>query len=98
MIATPIRRLIAALPFAAAAALVHAEQAAPDPHAMHETNCVKCHGTEVYTRDDRKVTSYDGLGRQVRQCETALGLRWFDDEIAGVTTYLNDKFYRFKTE
>jgi mono/diheme cytochrome c family protein len=98
MITGSFRRLVTALTLAAGTAFAQAEEVAPDPHALHETNCIKCHGSEVYTRGDRKVASLDGLGRQVRQCETALGLRWFDDEIADVTTYLNDKFYRFKSD
>lgn len=65
-----------------------------DPHALHEQNCIQCHQTDVYTRADRKVTSYVGLGRQVRRCETALGLRWFDEEIDAMTRYLNREFYR----
>lgn len=65
-----------------------------DAHALHEKNCISCHGTDVYTREDRKVTSYEGLGRQVRRCETALGLRWFDEEIDDVSAYLNSKYYR----
>ncbi len=66
------------------------------PHALYESNCIKCHGSEIYTREDRKVTSLDALGRQVQRCETALGLRWFDEDIDAMTAYLNDKFYRFK--
>lgn len=85
--------LLAPLPFATLA-----EEAAPDAHALYETNCIKCHGPEVYLRPDRKVTSLDGLTRQVRRCETALGLRWFDEEIADVTAYLNEKFYKFESE
>jgi mono/diheme cytochrome c family protein len=59
-------------------------------------HCIKCHGSEVYTRADRKVTTRDGLERQVRRCETALELTWFDDDIAGVASYLNDQYYHFK--
>jgi hypothetical protein len=59
-------------------------------------HCIKCHGSEVYTRPDRKVTSRDGLDRQVRRCETALELTWFDEDIAGVASYLNDQYYHFK--
>jgi len=59
-------------------------------------HCIKCHGSEVYTRADRKVTTRDGLERQVRRCETALELTWFDEDIAGVASYLNDQYYHFK--
>jgi hypothetical protein len=79
-------------------AAARAGDEAADAHAMHEQNCVKCHGTEIYTRPDRKVTSYEGLGRQVRRCETALGLRWFDEDITEVTSYLNREYYRLMPE
>ncbi len=63
---------------------------------LYDQNCIACHGTEVYTRDDRRVTSFPGLERQVRRCELSLGLKWFDDEIVEVTDYLNSHFYHFE--
>lgn len=87
-----------ALPALLALGSAQATDAAADAHALHEQNCVKCHGPDIYTRPDRKVTSYDGLGRQVRRCETALGLRWFDEEIDAVTAYLNRDYYRLMPE
>jgi cytochrome c553 len=64
--------------------------------ALYQEHCLKCHGPEIYTRDDRKVTSLPGLHRQVQRCETALGLRWFDEDINDVAAYLNEQFYHFK--
>lgn len=72
------------------AADIHAGKALTDEH------CYQCHGTEVYTRADRKVESLDALGRQVKRCELALGLKWFDEEIENVATYLNQDYYKFK--
>jgi hypothetical protein len=63
--------------------------------ALYDQNCVSCHGTEVYTREERKIDSLSSLESQVRRCETALELRWFDDEISAVTQLLNDRFYHF---
>jgi hypothetical protein len=68
----------------------------PDAHALYEQNCLKCHGPEVYTRADRKIDSLPALAAQVRRCETNLELRWFDEDIDGVTDYLNRTFYKFK--
>jgi len=87
-----------ALPFLLAVHGARADDEAVDPQALYEQNCVKCHDADVYTRSDRKVTSYAGLERQVRRCETALGLRWFDEDIAAMTSYLNQKYYRFMPE
>jgi mono/diheme cytochrome c family protein len=59
-------------------------------------HCQRCHGSEVYTRPDHKVTSLPGLSAQVRRCEQMLGLTWFDDDIENTATYLNQAFYKFK--
>ena len=66
----------------------------PNAQALYEQHCTRCHGPEVYTRPDRKVTSFAALGKQVRQCETMLELRWFDEDVDAVANYLNDKFYK----
>ena len=63
---------------------------------LYDQHCVACHGTEVYTREDRKITSLPALEQQVRRCETALGLRWFDEDIADVSQFLNEHYYHFK--
>ena len=81
---------------AAMVSIAAAAEQTPTARVLYDQNCVRCHGTEVYTREDRKVTSLQGLERQVRRCELALGLKWFDDEITDVTNYLNEHFYRFE--
>ncbi|MES9949785.1 MAG: c-type cytochrome [Candidatus Thiodiazotropha sp.] len=62
---------------------------------LNEEHCVKCHGSEVYTRDNRRVTSLPGLHKQVRFCQQNLGLTWFDDQIESTAAYLNLEFYKF---
>ncbi len=63
---------------------------------LYQFNCTSCHGAEVYTRTDRKVTSLSGLEAQVGRCEQALGLKWFDEDIANMAGYLNTHYYKFK--
>jgi cytochrome c553 len=60
-----------------------------------EQHCVRCHGSEVYTRNDRRVTTLPGLHKQVQRCEQMLGLTWFDDDIDNVAGYLNQQYYKF---
>ncbi len=60
------------------------------------SKCDQCHGTEVYTRKDRKVTSLAKLEAQVRRCDSNLNTNWFDDEIIDVTAHLNKNYYKFK--
>ena len=67
-----------------------------DAKALVQENCTSCHGSEVYTRSDRRVNSFDALHSQVRMCEQNLGLTWFDDQVDAVTGLLNEKYYEFE--
>ncbi len=62
---------------------------------IHQASCSRCHGTEVYTRSDRKVTSLDGLGAQVRMCDSQLETQLFPEDMKKLTQYLNESFYKF---
>jgi hypothetical protein len=68
---------------------------AADGKQLVEKNCTSCHDDSVYTRKDRRVTTLEGLKKQVKRCELNLGLKWFDDEVNAVADYLNDTYYRF---
>lgn len=69
---------------------------APSGEKLVSANCVACHGSSVYTRDDRRVSSRDGLDAQVRRCEANLNdVQWFDDQHDAVVNYLNDSYYHF---
>jgi len=63
--------------------------------ALHDNNCVACHGNEVYTRSDHRVTNMDALKTQVARCENNLNLQWFEDQRDAVSGYLNDSYYHF---
>jgi len=70
--------------------------------ALVEKNCISCHassfggdGSAIYTRDARKVTDSKKLLSQIRNCNTMLGLKWFEDEELNVAKYLNQTYYRF---
>ena len=70
---------------------------------MHNKNCVTCHasmfggdGSEMYLREFRKVTTSAKLLQQVRNCNTNIGLKWFEDEELHVTRFLNDTYYKFE--
>lgn len=62
---------------------------------LHDSHCVACHGSEVYTRKDHRVTNMDALNTQVTRCENNLGLQWFDEQRDAVSNYLNDSYYHF---
>lgn len=67
------------------------------------THCISCHassfggdGSEIYTRELRKIKTPSGLVAQVRNCNTMLDLKWFDEDEVNVAGYLNQQYYHFK--
>jgi len=63
---------------------------------LHNQACQACHGTEVYTRADRRIQSLDALRAQVQRCTKAAGVDWSSEQIGNVVSYLNQEFYGFK--
>lgn len=70
--------------------------------ALVEKHCISCHassyggdGSAIYTREYNKVKTSKGLIAQVRNCNTMLGLSWFDNEELNVASYLNKMYYKF---
>ncbi len=61
----------------------------------HKSHCVRCHGSEVYTREDRFIKSIDALSKQVVRCRDNLDVPWFDEDTDAVVQFLNNKYYRF---
>ena len=63
---------------------------------LHDANCVKCHSTSVYTRQDRKIKSLAALNEQLVPCTHAAQVTLTDDEQKSIVQYLNEQFYKFK--
>jgi mono/diheme cytochrome c family protein len=87
---------LATLPASAADQSLQAGKKLVDAH------CISCHassyggdGSAIYTREYRKVRSFNGLKAQVTNCNTMLNLKWFDDEEQQVVQYLNHTYYHF---
>ena len=93
------------------ASLAYADQysalyAGGDPvagKALLQKNCISCHassfggdGSAIYTRENRLVKTSRGLKAQVRNCNTMLGLKWFEDEELHVASSLNQTYYHFE--
>jgi len=62
---------------------------------LHEKNCVRCHTSEIYTRNNRKIKTFAQLKERIRQCELANELAWFEEDINDVAAYLNATYYLF---
>jgi cytochrome c5 len=65
---------------------------------LHDANCMGCHDTSVYIREDRRITRLDSLKTHVQRCATNLDKPWFDDELAAVAAYLNQTYYKFEND
>lgn len=70
--------------------------------ALVDKHCINCHaasfggdGSGIYTREFRKVNTSKGLLAQIRNCNTMIGLKWFEDEELNVAAYLNKTYYKF---
>ena len=70
--------------------------------SLLEKNCIQCHagsfggdGSAIYTRENRLVKTSRGLKAQIRNCNTMLGLKWFEDEELNAASYLNKTYYKF---
>ncbi len=71
--------------------------------ALVDKNCIQCHadrfggnGSAIYTRENRLVKTSRGLLAQIRNCNTMLGIKWFEDEELNVASYLNKTYYHFE--
>ncbi|MEE9494275.1 MAG: cytochrome c [Gammaproteobacteria bacterium] len=97
LLATPLANAAESVSAVKPAEAVSTTKEAPGK-ALHEKACTSCHGSEVYTREDRKMQSLDSLKSQVARCNANTRAGWFDDEMESVTNFLNDSFYHFKTQ
>ena len=66
-----------------------------DAQGLIENNCSSCHGSEMYTREDRKVNSLSALKKQVAACNSNLNAGLSDDDMAAVVALLNKEYYKF---
>jgi mono/diheme cytochrome c family protein len=62
---------------------------------LYSTHCIACHTSQAHWRDKRIATDRSSLEAEVRRWQATAMLRWSEDDIADVTRYLNDTFYRF---
>ena len=87
--------LLAALPAGAT------PQATEGQKLVQQHKCETCHESKVYgppgsiyTRKDRKVTTWSKLRSQVQACNTMLNSGLFPDDEEHIATYLNEAYYK----
>ncbi len=80
-------------------------QAAEGQKLVQQHKCEACHESKVYgppgsiyTRKDRKVTTWSKLKSQVQACNTMLNSGLFPDDEEHIATYLNEAYYKLPTK
>lgn len=89
--------LLLLAPFTASAS----PDAAEGQKLVQNHKCETCHEQKVYgppgsiyTRKDRKVTSWEKLKAQVAGCNTMLNIGLFPDDEEHVAKHLNEAWYK----
>lgn len=91
-------RQIAILALAGAALLAACDEAPKgDPVRGMETHkvCLDCHGTSLYTAQNRKIKSLDALRKDVKRWGDYYAPALSEQDVDDVTAYLNQNFYKF---
>lgn len=60
----------------------------------HDTYCIACHDTSVYTRNDRLARDYEALRAQVDRWQSNISLSWSDQEVDQMASWLAKTYYR----
>ena len=63
-----------------------------------KAKCQECHTPEDYISEKRKVKDFAKLQWRVKRCGFTMGAGWFDEDIDDVVKYLNENYYKFKTD
>ena len=64
---------------------------------LHDANCMGCHDTGGYTRQDHRVRSLGALQKQLGDCSHAAKKEFSAIETQNLIKYLNDHFYHFSS-
>ena len=88
---------VAALVLASSASIASSGDAKNGEKLFKASECLSCHGLEVFTAPDKKVKDLKALDAQVRLDDSNLNTNWFDTEIHDVVAYLNEQYYKFPT-
>ena len=60
---------------------------------LHDSHCMQCHDTGVYTRKDRQIRSLDALRQQLQDCSHMAKAQLSTAQSQNLVKYLNDQFY-----
>ena len=62
---------------------------------LYSTHCSACHTATIHWREQRLATDWKSLKAQVNRWQGYTKLRWSEEDIVDVTSYLNMNYYNF---
>lgn len=62
---------------------------------LYSMHCSACHNATIHWREQKLARDWQSLKGQVRLWQAFTKLRWTEEEIIDVTTYLNTHYYNF---
>ena len=62
---------------------------------LYSTHCSACHTSTIHWREQKLVTDWKSLKAQVNRWQRYTKLRWSEEDIVDVTSYLNTYYYNF---
>ena len=62
---------------------------------LHENHCRMCHDSIAYKRGEKIAKNYTDVRAQVTRWATNTGLRWSEDDIASVSAYVAQRYYKY---
>lgn len=65
---------------------------------LHDANCISCHDTGIYTREDRKMRDFRQLAAQVERCNANLASPLPAADLVQIADYLNQAYYKFQPQ
>lgn len=61
-----------------------------------KAQCSSCHGSEVYTRKDRRIKTLEGVIGQVHRCNGNLNAKLSRDQVNDIIKFLNESYYKYE--
>lgn len=96
---------LSCLGLSTAASAAEAGAGGQNGKALHDKLCLSCHtgmfggdGSGIYTRDDRRVHSFEELEGQIGNCNHNLGFNLNKEQLESIRVYLGKTFYKFENK
>lgn len=62
---------------------------------LYRNFCIECHNQQIHWRDARIAKDLNGIEREVKRWQSAIGAGWNNEDINEVSRYLNRTYYLY---